>query len=368
MTSNPARDARKVYIERLIFMAALLIPSTFTMGTRVLVVSALSVAVCMAADFVCCLIRKIKYDITDAAVPFWGLCAAMLMPSSIPYSVIVVSSIIIVVVGKHIFGSGKNIVFSPPAIAAAALIICYPTEMLTYPKNGEIAPVFSSYGGATTRSLDYILRLGNVPTASWLDILLGNIAGAIGAVNILIILVCGICLMARRNSKASVVLPFFATCALIAFFFPRADYSRLMSIFYELSSGYLLFGIFFVASEPNLLPKHFSAQVIYGVTLGYTTMMFRSLGQTEGSFIFALLIIGALSCSYDTIVENISYWRKTYINSYEKSVNEVQHGKVKLTDTQEIIIPKKYLYNTPPIDGEIKKHKRRANKEDDSNG
>lgn len=367
MTSTSSRETRKVYLERLIFMAALLIPSAVTMGGRVLVVSALSVGICMLTDFLCCKIREKKYDIADTAVPFWGLCAAMLMPSSIPYSLVIFSSIVIIVVGKHVFGSNENIIFSPPAIAAALLIICYPTEMLTYPKFGESAPIFSEYSG-NARSLEYTLRLGNTPTASWLDILLGNISGAIGAVNILIILVCGLCLLIRRNCKASVILPFFATCALLAFFYPRADYSGLMSIFYEFSSGYMLFGAFFMAAEPYLLPKHFSAQIIYGVTLGYTTMIFRSLGQTEGSFIFALLIISALSCSYDTIVENISYWRKTYINSYEKSVNEVQHGKVKLTDTQEIIIPKKYLYRTPPITGEIKKHKRRTDKEDEGNG
>lgn len=338
------------------------------MGVRVLVVSALSVGVCIAADFICCKIRKKFYDITDAAVPFWGLCAAMLMPSDIPYTLVALSSCIIVVVGKHVFGASENIIFSPPAIAVAMLIICYPSEMLSYPKLGETVPLFSSYGGALTRSLEYTLRLGNVPTSSWLDIFLGNIPGAIGAVNILIILVCGLCLLVRRNCKAAVVLPYFATCALLAFFYPRADYGSLMSIFYEFSSGYMFFGIFFMAAEPYLLPQHFSAQIIYGITLGYTTMMFRSFGQTEGSFIFALLIISALSCSYDTIVENISYWRRTYINSYEKSVNEVQHGKVKLTDTQEIIIPKKYLYNTPPIDGEVKKHKRRTGKEDDSHG
>ena len=67
-------------------------------------------------------------------------------------------------------------------------------------------------------------------------------------------------------------------------------------------------------------------------------------------------------------MENVSYWSKSYLNSYEKSVAQVQRGKVKLTDTQEIILPKKYRFNTPPIDGEIKKHRRRERKEGDDDG
>lgn len=368
MISIPVREPRKAYTERLVFMAALLIPAVFLMGPRVLVVSALTTGVCMLTDRVCCSLRRIRYDIKDMAVPFWGLCAAMLMPADIPYGLAALAAVVIAALGKHVFGASDNIVFSPPAIAAALLIICYPAQMLSFPKFGERAPIFGEYTGAVVRSLEYTLRLGNVPTASWLDILLGTVSGAIGAVSMLIILVCGVCLMARGATSTAAALSCLGVCALLAFFYPRAECSGLMSVFYELSSGYLLFGVFFMAAEPHLLPKRFAARIMYGAALGYTTMMFRNFGQTEGSFIFALIIVSALSCSFDTIVENISYWSKSYLNSFEKSVSQVQRGNVKLTDTQEIVLPEKYRYNTPPIDGEIKKHKRRQRKEGGKDG
>lgn len=363
MNSATAREPRKVYTERFIFMAALLIPAAFLMGFRVLLVSALSVALCMITDKICCCIRKVRYDIKDSAVLFWGLSAAMLMPVSVGIVQIVLSSVIIVVLGKHLFGSTENIIFPPSAIAAAFLIICYPAQMLYYPKVGEIYPVFGEFGGTLTRSLDYTLRLGLVPTASVMDILMGSVPGAIGAVNIMIILVCGICLLIRRSNSLSAVLPCLLTVGVLAFLYPRAEVSGLMSVFYELSSGYLLFGIMFMSAEPAILPKRITARVIYGVVLGYTVMMFRNFGKTEGSFVFALLIVSALACCFDTLVENLEYWRKTYLNSYEQNKSEVQHGKVKLTDTQEIVLPEKYRYNTPPVDGEVKKH-RRKRKED----
>ena len=366
MTSQPARNPRKVYLERLVFMAALLIPAAFLMGFRVLPVSALSVLCCMAADKICCAVRSIRYDIKDFAVPFWGLAAAMLMPASIPLPLVVLSSAIAIVLGKHIFGSSDNIIFSPPAIAAAFLIICYPSDMLYYPKSGEMYPLFSEFGGTLTRSLDYSMKIGIAPTETPLNILLGAVPGAIGAVSILVILVCGICLMARRSTSISAVLSCLATTALLSFLYPRVDASGAMSIFYELSSGCLLFGVVFMAAEPYNLPKHLSARIIYGVTLGYTVIMFRNFGKTEGSFVFALLLVNVLSCCFDTLVENLSYWKKTYINSYEQNKTQVQHGKVKLTDTQEIILPEKYRYNTPPINGEVKKHRRKPRKEDEN--
>lgn len=364
MKSYLAHKPQKIYMERLVFMAALLIPAVFLMGVRVLLVCGLSVALCMLTDYICCKIRRQPYDINDTAVPFWGLAAAMLMPASIPIAQIAVSAVLIVVVGKHIFGSSDNIIFCPTAIAAAFLIICYPSGMLFYPKAGEQYPLFAEYGGALTRGAEYMLKLGNAPADTPFNILLGNTAGPIGAVNILIILVCGVCLLVRRSNSIAAVLSCIVTAGVLAFAYPRIDCSGLMSVFYEFSSGYMLFGIVFLSAEPYVLPKRAASRVIYGVVLGYTTMMFRNFGQTEGSFIFALLIVSALSCCFDTLIENLSYWKKTYINSYEQNKHDVQHGNVKLTDTQEIVLPEKYRYNTPPVNSEIKYHRRRGRKED----
>ncbi len=75
ITPITKRDPRKLYLERLVFMAALLIPAVFRGGFRPLTVCAVCVICCMFTDWVCCKLRRIKYDIKDPAVMFWG-CAA----------------------------------------------------------------------------------------------------------------------------------------------------------------------------------------------------------------------------------------------------------------------------------------------------
>lgn len=367
MTNFTAREPNKVYLERFVIMATLLVLSTRLQGWRALAVGALSVVLCMAADVVCCLIRKIPYTPRDMAVPFWGLAAALMMPVSVPFVLVALSAVICIVVGKHLFGASDNIVFCPPAIAVAFLIICYPSELLYSPKYGERIPVFEEYGGALTRSVEYSLKLGNTPSGSMWDILMGFVPGAIGTAYILVILVCGICMIIHRSNSGCAAISCLVTAGVLAFFFPRISVSGMQSVFYELSSGYLLFGTVFLAAEPYRMPERAMGRVIYGMVLGYITMMFRFFGQTEGSFLFALLITGALGSSFDRVVENIVYWKKTYVNSFEKSKTQVQRGEIKLTDTQEIVLPEKYRYNTPPIDGEVKK-KRKRRKEDDRNG
>lgn len=368
MSNITSRKPNRVYLERLIFMAALLIPSSFMQGVRVLPVAALSVAFCMITDRICCLIRKIPYDRNDATVPFWGLAAAMLMPSCVPLWLTALSAVICIALGKHIFGGSDNILFSPPALAAAFLIICYPSNMLYFTRVGEQYPVFGEFSGTLVRSLEHSLELRNVPTYLIPDVMMGNVPGSIGAVNIFVILVCAVCLLFRRGNSICAVVSCLVTAGAIAFFFPRADIGGMESVVYELSSGYLLFGTVFLSAEPYLVPKKRAARVMYGVVLGYTTMMFRHFGQTECCFVFALLLTGALSGCFDRIVDNLVYWKKHYISSFEKNKTIAQHGGVKLTDTQEIVLPEKYRYNTPPIDGEIKKkHRKDAEEDSDEN-
>lgn len=358
MKSVIARDPCKIYFERFIFMAALLIPAWFLNGPRVIMVSAVSVVICVVTDFVCCKIRRIPYDRKDHSVIFWGLATSLLMPTSIPYVLSALAAIICVVIGKHIFGGKENVVFSPTAIAAAFLIICYPAGMLYFPKVDAMMPVFGEYNGILVRDLDNAMKLGNTPAYSMLDIMMGRVPGAIGAVSILVIAVCGICMIIRHSTSICAMLSCLGTICLLAFFYPRINVSPIDSIFYELTSGYLLFGVVFLAAEPYICPKRRAARVIYGIVLGYTTMMFRYFGQTEGCFLFALLITNALTPGFDIIIDNLSYWKKTYISSFESGKNAAQHGNIKLTDTQEIQLPEKYRYNTPPIDSKVKKHKR----------
>lgn len=367
MTLTAEREPRKVYFERFIIMLALLAPSIFFQGARAAAVCVTSIALCMATDLLCCKLRRIPYDFRDTAVPFWGLAAAMMMPSSISFWMVVLSAMLCIGVGKHLFGGSDNIVFSPPAISAAFLLICYPADMLYSPKYGDKIPVFGESDAVLSRSAEYALKLGNTPSAGIMDTLMGHTAGTIGTIYILVIVVCGICMMIRRSTSLCAVLSCLAVSGIFAFFFPRAEVSGWQSVFYELSSGYLLFGTIFLAAEPYRCPEKLIGRVIYGGLLGYITMTFRIFGKTEGSFLFALLIVGALGSSFDRVVENLSYWRKTYLTSFEKNKAIARKGDVKLSDTQEIVLPEKFRYETPPIDSAVKRHKKRAKRADSEN-
>lgn len=58
MLNFAAREPNKVYLERLVIMAMLLVLSVCMQGLRALTVGVASVLFCVLADVICCLIRK----------------------------------------------------------------------------------------------------------------------------------------------------------------------------------------------------------------------------------------------------------------------------------------------------------------------
>ena len=94
--------------------------------------------------------------------------------------------------------------------------------MLYYPKVGEILPMFSEYEGTFTRSVEYHMNLGTTPTQSVMDILMGNVPGAIGAVNILVILVIGVCMLIKHSTSFTALISCLTSVAAISALYPTS--------------------------------------------------------------------------------------------------------------------------------------------------
>ena len=87
----------------------------------------------------------------------------------------------------------------------------------------------------------------------------------------------------------------------------------LPSIIYELSSGVLLFGILFLASDPVSGPNNNWGQVFYGVGVALGVMCFRYVGALETDLCFVLLLASPLSKEFDRLGGRLSHriarWR-----------------------------------------------------------
>jgi electron transport complex protein RnfD len=109
---------------------------------------------------------------------------------------------------------------------------------------------------------------------------------------------------------------FLATCALIAFFFPRQAglaesdvlvnaLPRLQCVRDELLTGAVLFSAVFLLNEPYTCAHHRLGRILYGALVGAATMGFRYFGVYETGVCFALLAVNSVSALIDRTEERL---------------------------------------------------------------
>ena len=271
-------------------------------GIRVLVTMAFSVLGCWLCDMLCSLLRCRFFNFRDLSGIVTGLIIPLMMPASVPFYVVLVSGVFAIAVVKHPFGGTGENLFNPAAAGMAFAAACWPQKVFAYPLPFTTLPLWNTEGVLTAPSTAYILKVGGLPSADLGDMLLGLVAGPVGAASILVLLACLVYLAVRRTIPLVQPVCFLAAVALMAFAFPRADISRVHSVIYEMMSGTLVFGAVFMLGDPVTSPKRPASRALYGFVAGVVTMLFRHFGTYDHGFAFALLIMNALAEEFDRLV------------------------------------------------------------------
>ena len=357
------RKYSSVYGDQLVCLCALLIMGVWRWGWRALAICVISVLVSMIADWLCCRLTKKTYNMKDLSTVVSGMCLGLMMPASAGYGYVAFGGALAMGI-KHIFGGKDNYIFNPACLSYTFLAVCWPSQVLMFPRLGEQMPVFGDYTGALYSGLEsYLVRLGTAQELSATDVLLGNFLGPIGTTHVLILAVCGVVLMCRRALSPTITFVIFGAFLGGSFVFPAYD-NIVSAIVIELICGNVLFGVIFLASDPQTMPKTFLGKIYYGIIAGILLFIFRKLTQTEASFVFVLLIANAVSLHIDRFadgtilyVKTVLRWLKNSSGSFERVRNEAQKEEEEtparsLGDTQEIIVPP-VSYNMPKVDNKI---------------
>ncbi len=366
MTTEAARKKlrkpRSVYGDQIILMLAVTVMAFCRYGVRSLAVCAVSVLCCVLTDMIGCFLSKKEYGLKDLSTIAYGLALSLMLPASVPYHIIAIGSVLAITV-KHIFGGKDNYIFNPAAVSIAFLIMCYPQEVLLYPTSSAGLELFDTSGAVLSNGIEsYFIKTGAIPALTPLEILMGNFAGPMGTTHILVLAVSAVCLICRRSVSLAATVGGLSMMAAVSYLLdPSVD-----ALAFQFISGFVLFGFIFLANDPQTLPLTNGGRLLYGLSLGLITSIFRQTAQIEGVFVFALLIVNALALYFDRLAFNItvgikrliSYLREN-LGSYERISKNVKQGKTpELTDTQEILI-EPVNYNMPPIDSKVTKIKRK---------
>ena len=277
-----------------------LLPATawgvYVYGWRALAIVLAAVFTSVLAETLYQFFNNVPITVKDGSAVVTGLLIALCLPVSVPIWMPVIGSLFAIIVVKQLFGGiGKNVV--NPAIAARVfLFLAWPEQMSYYTAPFEKLPLFKNINTAdavASATPLAALKNGEVPTDSLFDTVLGRIGGSIGEVSAVLIIVGGIYLLFRGTIRWHIPVAYIGTVALLTLIFPQADVT-FRFVAYEVFSGGLLLGAFFMATDYVTSPVTKLGRIIYGVGCGVITVVIRYFGQYAEGVSFAIMIMNLL--------------------------------------------------------------------------
>ena len=296
-------DTQNLMRDVLIALVPALIMGVVFFGPRALVATIISVLACEFFEWG---YRKLMHKscaVKDLSAAVTGVLLAFVCAPTLPYWMLIIGDFFAIVVVKQLFGGlGQN--FMNPALGGRAfLMLCYPVAMTTWVVPGIGADKWAGLGsgavtmagadivtGATPLSADF-MHGGLLPEASLLDAFVGNVGGCIGEISALALLLGGIYLIVRGVIRARIPVAYIATVAVLTFLFPLGGNGRLEWMAYQLCTGGLMLGAFFMATDYVTSPVTKKGEVIFGIGCGLLTVFIRYFGGYPEGVSYSILIM-----------------------------------------------------------------------------
>ena len=271
-------------------------------GLRSALVLLVCVVTAMAAEAAFSRAFLRRATLTDGTAAVTGLLLGLTLPPSIPYPIAALGAFFAVVAVKGLFGGlGQNI-FNPALAARAFLLLFFPAAMTHYTDPAAQLPLTSAADVATAATPLHHMVLADLPPQTLIDVFLGRVGGSVGEVSAAALLLGGIYLLWRRVISYHIPVSYLATVFLLVSLLHLGDRPLLWAA-YNLCSGGVLLGAFFMATDYVTSPVTRRGQLLYGIGCGALTVLFRRTGLFPGGVTYAILLMNGCTWTIDRLCQ-----------------------------------------------------------------
>ena len=289
------------------------VTSVFLYGLRALLVIAVCVGCCVLFEDISRKVLKRDNTIGDLSAIVTGLLLAFNLPSTIPLWMAAIGSFAAIVIAKQCFGGiGQN--FVNPAIAGRIiLLVSFSSAMTNWTQPLQWKETVDAVTTATPLARLSALDLGgNIASQiaadselpSLIKMLFGIREGCLGEGCAVALIAGGIYLMARKVIKPAIPFTFIGTVAVIMLIAGRGD---LTFVAYELLSGGLLLGAFFMATDYATSPISTKGKIIFGIGCGIITSVIRLFGSLPEGVSYSIILMNILTPHIDTLTRPVPF-------------------------------------------------------------
>jgi len=286
------------------------IVSVIFYGWSELLVLGVSVAACVLLEYVITkFLLKKENTVCDWSAAVTGILLALNVPPTCPWWVVAVGALVAIGVAKMTFGGiGMNI-FNPALVGRVFLLVSFPTFMTDWTIPAGFITT-DAVSGATLLGKYAEGGVEAIQGVDYMKALFFNIGGSAGEISALALLAGWVYLLVRRVIKPWITLSIWATVAAVSLVFWLAAPDQFTDPVFNLLAGGMILGSCFMATDYVTSPMSVKGGVVFGVGIGFISLMIRYFGSYPEGMSFAILIMNAVVPLINLAFHQKKYGRK----------------------------------------------------------
>lgn len=277
-TKNLMRDV-------LIALIPALAMGIYVFGPRALTMTLVSVVFCEIFEWLYCKIMHKPIPCGDLSAAITGVLLVFVCPVTLPYWTIIIGDAFAIIVVKQLFGGIGDNFLNPALTARAVLLASWPALMTTH------CMPFDAVTSATP------LMTGE---ASTMQLLLGDVPGAIGETCKVAILLGFVYLLVTQTIRWEIPVFTVAAAALLSWALGLDPLTTVLS-------GGLLFGAVYMATDYVTSPLNRWAQIVYAIGIGVIVVIIRKFGAYPEGVTYAILLMNIAAPLLDRVMPQKIY-------------------------------------------------------------
>jgi electron transport complex protein RnfD len=289
-----------------------LVPAMVAAGYYFRIYALILISTCclsaVATEWLCNLIRKKTNSLGDFSAIVTGIILALSLPPSLPIWAAIIGTCFAVAIGKMVFGGlGANI-FNPAMVGRAFLTASFGLLMTTWTVPATIDSAMPKIAAdnrinARTQATPLAWSKQAIKTKKDSQLVndefkatfIGEVGGCLGETSALALLLGGLYLLIRRTINLHIPLAVLSSSFVWGAIAYLINSDAYISPLVHLTSGGMLLGAFFIATDPVTSPLSTKGRWIFGIGVGTMTMLIRIVGEYPEGVMYAVLLMNAVT-------------------------------------------------------------------------
>lgn len=265
------KHQNELNFDRAAALIALTAVAAYDYGVRIWMLFGIAAAVSLLAEYICLRIRgrRFRRRHLDAAVS--GIILLMLLPPTVPVTVLIMSCIFAIIIGRGLFGGMENSVIPSATAGFCFAALNNRADITMYPAAKAVLPLNIPESLALTEGFSGIWnRHGTFAVADY-DLVTTVPAQPVGSASVVLLIVIAVVLMLRRSASAWVILPAAVPAVIYTLFISNLRTPLAYAAACCLTNQFL-FSLIFLYGDP----RHASMTVgdlLTGLTVGLASVV-----------------------------------------------------------------------------------------------